>query len=89
LNRLIQDNRFGVDALACMKGGNHSITGMNVYKFDAATYVGLVDKFDSFCTQNPSLIVSLLFLELFPNTVTRSVPDEATAYPYRDALGYL
>lgn len=88
-NRLIKDNRFGVDKLACMKGGNHSVMGMNVYKFDAATYVGLVDKFDSFYAQNPSLIISLLVLELFPNTAARSVPDEATAYPYRDALGYL
>lgn len=88
-NRLIKDNRFRVDAMACAKGGNHSVMGMNVYKFDTATYVGLVDKFDSFYAQNPSLIISLLVLELFPNTVTRSVPDEATAYPYRDALGYL
>lgn len=88
-NRLIKDNRFGVDALACMKAGNHSAMGMNVYKFNAATYVGLVDKFDRFYVKNPSLIVSLLVLELFPNTVTRSVPDEATAYPYRDVLGYL
>lgn len=88
-NRLIKDNRFGVDALACMKGGNHSVMGMNLYKFDTATYVGLVDKFDNFYAQNPSLVASLVVLELFPNTVTRSVPDEATAYPYRDALGYL
>lgn len=88
-NRLIKDNRFGVDAFACIKGGNHSVMGMNLYKFDTATYVGLVDKFDSLYSQNPSLIASLLVFELFPNTVTRSVPDEATAYPYRDALGYL
>lgn len=88
-NRLIKDNRFGVDALACMKGGNHSILGLNLYKFDAATFVGLVDKFDTFYAQHPSLAASILVLELFPNTVTMSVPDEATAYPFRDALGYM
>lgn len=31
-NRLIRDNGFGVDALACMKGGNHSVMGMNLYQ---------------------------------------------------------
>jgi hypothetical protein len=80
-NRLIKDNRFGVDVMACIKGGSHSVMGMNLYKFDAATYVGLVDKFDKFYAQNPDLTVSILVLELSPNTVTRSVPDEATAYP--------
>lgn len=88
-NRLIKDNRFGVDALACSKGGNHSVMGMNLYKFDTATFVGLVDKFDRFYAQNPSLIISILVFELFPNIITRSVSDEATAYPYRDALGHL
>lgn len=88
-NRLIKDNRFGVDAMACMKGGNHSILGLNLYRFDAATFIGLVDKFDSFYAENPTLAASILVLELFPNTITRRVPDEATAYPYRDALGYM
>jgi hypothetical protein len=88
-NRLIKENRFGVDALACMKGGNHSVLGMNLHKFDAATYVNLVDKFDKLYAQNPNLVASILVFELFPNAVTRSVPDKATAYPYRDAIGYL
>lgn len=88
-NRLIKENRFGVDAMACMKGGNHSILGLNLHKFDAATFVGLVDKFDNFYAQNPTLAISILVLELFPNRVTAKVPDEATAYPYRDALGYV
>lgn len=88
-NRLIKENRFGVDAMACMKGGNHSILGLNLYKFDAATFISLVDKFDRFYAENPTLAASILVLELFPNTVTMRVPDEATAYPYRDALGYM
>lgn len=88
-NRLIKDNRFGVDAMACMKGGNHSILGLNLYKFDATTFVGLVDKFDSFYAENPNLAASILVLELFPNTATMRIPDEATSYPHRDALGYV
>lgn len=88
-NRLIKENRFGVDAMACMKGGNHSILGLNLHKFDAATFVGLVDKFNNFYAQNPALAISILVLELFPNRVTAKVPDDATAYPYRDALGYV
>lgn len=88
-SRLIKENRFGVDAMACMKGGNHSVMGMNIDKFDPATYVDLVDRFDQFYAQNPALIISLIVFELFPNKVTQNVADDATAYPYRDSLGYL
>lgn len=88
-SKLIKENRFGVDAMACMKGGNHSVMGMNIYKFDPATYVDLVDRFDQYYAENPTLIISLLVFELFPNKVTRRVADDTTAYPYRDALGYL
>lgn len=88
-NRPIKDNRFGVDAMAYMKGGNYSILGANLYKFDATTFIGLFDKFDSFYTKNSTLSASILILERFPNTITKRVPDEATAYSYHDALGYM
>lgn len=88
-SRLIKDNRFGVDAMACAKGGNHAVYGLNVKEFDVATYVDLVDDFDAFYAQNPANIISILVLELFPNRVTRLVPDEETAYPYRDSIGYM
>ncbi|KAI1416403.1 FAD binding domain-containing protein [Hypoxylon sp. FL1857] len=88
-NKLIKENRFGADAYACLKGGNHAVYGLNVNYFDVATYVDLIDQFDAFYAQNPALIASLLVLELFPNAVTKSVPDDATAYPYRDSLGYM
>ncbi|KAI0096946.1 FAD binding domain-containing protein [Nemania sp. FL0031] len=88
-NKLIKDNRFGVDAMACAKGGDHAVFGLNVDKFDVATYVSLVDDFDAFYKQNPANILSILVLELFPNRVTRSVPDEETAYPYRDSKGHM
>ncbi|KAK7755753.1 hypothetical protein SLS62_002366 [Diatrype stigma] len=88
-NRLIKENRFGADAFACMKGGKHAVFGLNIDNFDVATYVDLVDQFDTFYAKNPSLVASILVLELFPNAVTKSVADEATAYPYRDTLGYL
>lgn len=88
-NKLIKENRFGADAFACMKGGKHAVFGLNIDNFDVATYVDLVDQFDAFYAKNPSLVASILVLELFPNAVTKSVVDEATAYPYRDTLGYL
>lgn len=66
-----------------------SCSPVNLYKFDAATFIGLVDKFDSFYADNQTLGASILVLELFPNTTTKRVPDEATAFPYRDALGYV
>ncbi|KAI1313330.1 FAD binding domain-containing protein [Xylaria venustula] len=88
-NKLIKENRFGVDAMACAKGGDHAVFGLNVNEFDVATYVGLVDDFDAFYAQNPANILSILVLELFPNRVARSVPDEETAYPYRDSTGHM
>ncbi|XXG96375.1 hypothetical protein Hte_002657 [Hypoxylon texense] len=88
-SKLIKENRFGADTFACMKGGNHAVYGLNVDNFDVATYVDLVDQFDAFYAKNPSLAVSLLVLELFPNAVTKRVPDAATAYPYRGSLGHM
>lgn len=38
-NRLIKEKLFGADAFACMKGGNHSVFGLNIDNFDVATYV--------------------------------------------------
>lgn len=88
-NKLISDNRFGADAFACLKGGNHSVFGMNVKTFDVATFSDLVDEYGQFYAQNPTLSSSLLVLEMFPNNVTKQVADSETAYPYRDSLGYL
>ncbi|KAI1318598.1 FAD binding domain-containing protein [Xylariaceae sp. FL0255] len=88
-NTLVKENRFGVDALACMKGGKHSVYGLNVKEFDVATYVDLVDSFESFHKNNPANVASILVLELFPNRVTQLVPDDATAFPYRSNLGYM
>ena len=82
-------SRFGVDALACVKGNYHSVWGLNLYQIDVPTLIQAVDYMDEVYTQNPGLRESFLALDMYASRVTQSVPDDATAYPYRNAVARL
>ncbi|KAI1810883.1 FAD-binding domain-containing protein [Poronia punctata] len=64
-----------------------AIHTVNVRKFDADTYVSVFDKFDAFLKKYPDSRASAIILETFSNDAALAVPDDATAYPWRDARG--
>ncbi|KAI1275691.1 FAD-binding domain-containing protein [Xylaria sp. FL0933] len=77
-----------VDASCDTIGGLHSIHTLNIRQFAAETYDSVFDKFDSFLKQYPDSRTSALIFETFSNQAVVRVPNERTAYPWRDAKGY-
>ena len=82
-------SKFGVDGLACIKGNYHSVWGLNLYQIDVPTFIDAVEYMNDVYTQYPGFHASFLALDMYASRVTQSIPDDATAYPYRNAVGRL
>ena len=80
-------SRFGVDAVACIKGHFHSVFGLNVYQIDVPTFIAAVNHMDTVYAQYPAFRVAFLAIDMVASRVVQSVPDDATSYPYRNAVG--
>ncbi|KAI0802112.1 FAD-binding domain-containing protein [Xylaria sp. FL0064] len=76
------------DASCDTVDGLHSIHTLNIRQFVADAYDLVFDKFDSFLKQYPDSRTSALIFETFSNQAVVRVPNERTAYPWRDAKGY-
>lgn len=88
-NRLNRENRFGADEASCVPGINGATYGLNVYDIDVPTYVEVFGMYADFYAQNPNLRLATFFREQFGYSAVRQVPDDNTAYPWRDADAYL
>ena len=81
-----RSSRFGVDAVACIKGNHHSVFGLNLYQIDVPSFVSAVNYMENVYAKYPSLRKAILAMDMVSTTVVQSVPDDATAYPYRNAI---
>jgi hypothetical protein len=84
---LVTTAGFNLDPVFCEANAIRSIYTTNVRKLSAKTYQTAFDKISRFFDDHPAGRGSSLELEIFPNQATVAVPDDATAYPWRDALG--
>ena len=82
-------SKFGINDLACIKGGYHSVWGLNLYQIDVPTLIEAVEYMDDVYTHYPGFRQAFLAVDMYASRVTQSVPDEATAYPYRNAVARL
>ncbi|KAI0894256.1 FAD-binding domain-containing protein [Annulohypoxylon nitens] len=82
---------MGVVEASCRntKNGLASIHSLNVRRYSAETYSSVYDKFDAYMKQYPDTRTSVFIYEFFSNKAALSVPDDRTAYPWRDATGYM
>ena len=87
-NRLIHENRFGVDPLGCIAGLPQAAYGLNLYRYDVATYQAALASYVDFYAAT-GLTTSYMVTEMFPTKVTLQTADAATAYPYRNAMAYM
>lgn len=55
----------------------------------APTYQTAFEKMAQFYSDHEDGRGAMLSLELFPNEAARAVPDDATAYPWRDTVAHL
>lgn len=82
----------GVTEASChTSDGLHSIRTVNVRRWSAATLISVSEQFDSYLKQNEQARTanSAIIIETFSTAAATSIPDESTAYPWRDAVGYM
>jgi hypothetical protein len=88
-NQLVYVANFGGDKYGCVKGSNNSLYGLNLYDISVPTFTNVFGELVDFWDKNPDLrATSRWETEKFATRVTRSIPDEATAYPYRNANAF-
>ena len=82
-------SRFGVDVVACIKGNHHSVFGLNLYQIDVPTFVSAVRYMSTVYAQYSVFREAILAIDMVSTQVVESVPDDATAYPFRNAVARL
>ncbi|OTA99527.1 hypothetical protein M426DRAFT_67675, partial [Hypoxylon sp. CI-4A] len=92
-NQLVYASRFGSEGnpeTACAdKGVERSIFGAGINTYDKDTYVRYIEEFGHLVTANASLRGSVFFIEHFSIAKVQEIPDEASAYPYRDITAHV
>ncbi|KAI1499777.1 hypothetical protein F5X99DRAFT_410694 [Biscogniauxia marginata] len=88
-NRLNTETGFGSDAETCIPDKLLSIYTANLRTFSSPTFSSVFEKMAAFFDEYPDARGSNVLIENFPNQATKSVPDDATAYPWRDTATYL
>ena len=82
-------SRFGTDKYSCIKGNYHSVWGLNLYQIDVPTFVSAVSYMTAMFAKYPAFRESFLAMDMVSPRVTESIPDNSTAYPYRNAIARL
>jgi hypothetical protein len=80
---------FLLDGPVCINSQIYDIYPVNWRTFDAATMTASFGKLAQFWEENPSGQNSVITLETWPIQATVAVPDDATAYAWRDTTTYM
>ncbi|TGJ85551.1 hypothetical protein E0Z10_g3189 [Xylaria hypoxylon] len=88
-NKLINSTFNNSVAGICQPGVLRDLYSNNFKNYSAATYNSLFDKMSKFYDKYPGGRNSALQLEFYPNQAMKRVPITATAWPWRDATGYM
>lgn len=82
-------SKFGIDAQACIKGFKHSVYSINLYQIDVPALTNFTNYVEGVYKTYPGLQRAIWALVQYPNRVAQEVPDDATAYPWRNATAYV
>ena len=83
-NKLITQAGFGLDAPVCTKGVPHSGFAAGVKNLSVPTFKTAFAAYADMYQKYPETQGSVLEIEFFPNQAVVAVPNDATAYPWRD-----
>lgn len=83
-NNLIESAGFGLDPSVCAKGKPHSGFATGVDTLDAATFIDAFSRYGAMYAKYPETQGSVLEIEYFSTKAVLAVPDNNTAYPWRD-----
>lgn len=88
-NKLVYTANFGADVFASTKGVLADLWGHNVNNLTVPTLVSVYTELMNFLLDNPNLSNSgFWLLEKFGLSVTASIQDRCTAYPWRNTVSY-
>ncbi|KAI0904511.1 hypothetical protein F4823DRAFT_634235 [Ustulina deusta] len=87
---LFYAQEFGSDEANCTPDLKRDIYTANLRRIDPPTWEAQFAKMAAFLEKYPSSRANSAFAaETYPTEATTAVPDDETAYPWRDAQGYL
>ena len=87
-NRISNALYFGAPSTACLENLYLNVAGQGLRQTDVATYESFLADFTNFYRQHPEIRGSFVS-QRFPNQAVLRVPDDETAYPYRDIKTHL
>ena len=79
----------GFDIGLCQKNISRNFYSANLRNLSSSTFQATFEKMAKFFDTYPTARATSIDLETFPNQAMAAIPDDATAYPFRDALGYM
>lgn len=88
-NKLLEVQGFGMDYSNCVDNVVRDIYSANVRTLSAIAFGKAFNRMATFYEEQPGGRGSVLELETFPNQAAISIPESATAYPWRSAIGNL
>ncbi|KAI1433773.1 hypothetical protein GGR50DRAFT_695729 [Xylaria sp. CBS 124048] len=88
-NHLSTEATFGLDAEVCVDQTVWDIRGISLRQFSAETMATVFSDLRSFWAENPHGLNTQVVLESWPIEAAVAVPDDATAYPWRDTSTYV
>ncbi|KUL83490.1 hypothetical protein ZTR_10799 [Talaromyces verruculosus] len=83
-NTVFGAHLFGSIAATCVDGKPHDNWSQGVAKFDVPTHVAHFNALADLWAQHPATADGVLSIEIFSPQTALTIPDEETAYPYRD-----
>lgn len=87
-NKLYAALFYGTDVTSCLNNQHVNSGGQGLRQTDVATYESFFADLTDFYRQNPE-IGGAFIASRFPNQAVLAIPDEETAYPYRDIKTHL
>lgn len=88
-NRLTAEGSFGLDARICTPGGQHELFAANLRHRNASAWVSMFNAMDELYASTPGARQGTVLFEAWSNQAMMAVPDEETAYPWRDTQVYV
>ena len=85
----IETGAQGINARLCQPNLSRNPFSANLRQLTASTFQASFEKMADFFDRYPSARSTAIDIETFPNQAMLAVPDDATAYPFRDTVGYM
>ncbi|KAK9777226.1 putative FAD-binding PCMH-type domain-containing protein [Seiridium cardinale] len=80
---------FLLDGPVCADGQIYDVYAVNLRNFSVPTMVTSFEKMAQFWEEEPAGRNSVIVLETWPVQAATAIPNDATAYPWRDATTYV